>query len=486
MDIEVAETFDISYIKARAKNLVEGNILCKEIRRIDRQFRRSLMRIESGINEEKRFVKKLKSDANDYKEKDKTSYSKAEEKFLKMEKRRKRAYISSKMGKKVHLSPETFVKSDNKDEEMSVMGEKVFKPVIHKPKMYFWSQDASTKLAVMTSFYGYQLNVKRSMTEVKLLGQQMYPDENRAVQSADPVTSRNASSTDIRRAKTSVPINISDDEFFYNNVVKHVPPPTPKMLTANDLRTRENSFLNDPKSRENSFVEIYINGIDHDEHAESRTVPVSRNTVSRAKTSSKTSTYDLNKEKMFRNDSRPKTFSTMQESPIGYIEKSSPEKIHVDMKNSEKKDKEKLPILQQRSVGTANGVVRPTKRPPGIMLKTRGEVTRQNQENMSNRSDDQGKTITDLERSYSDIPVLMTEINKLKTSIEFMPKPKSGSYSKSTFGLNMQNAIKKKVFTKSGLPTPFKKNHNTMLKHYGTPLMEQKAPRIHAFSVSVI
>ena len=40
--------------------------------------------------------------------------------------------------------------------------------------MYFWSQDASTKEAVLTGFYGYRLSLQRSMTETKLLGQQTY------------------------------------------------------------------------------------------------------------------------------------------------------------------------------------------------------------------------------------------------------------------------------------------------------------------------
>lgn len=483
MDNEGAESFDISFIKARAKNLVEGNILNKQLRRIDRQFRRSLMRIESGINEEKRFSKKLKTDKQDYKDKDEASNLRITAKFLKMEKLRKKAYISTKSGSRAKNQPSRNNGIDCEEDDISVSGERLFKPVVQQPKMYFWSQDASTKLAVMTSFYGYQLNVKRSMTEVKLLGQQMYPDDKRVVQSADPTVSlsRYNSMTDVRRAKTSVPANYPEDEFFYN-AIKQVPPPTPKMLTTGDLKARENSYMNDPKSRENSFIEVYINEVDNEDQAENRTLPVSRNAESRTKTSNKINNMDIFKDKSTHGDNRPKKFPKMLESPIGYIEKAAPEKINVDMLQAE--GKQTFPLLTQRSVGTANGVVRPTKR-PGFPLKTRGEATRHQQEILSNRSDDQPKVMTELERSYSHIPILMSEINRLKTTIEFMPKAKCGHYSKSAFGLSMQSAIKKKVFNKSGLPTPFKKNHNTMLKHYGTPIMEQKAAGIQNLPVSV-
>lgn len=473
MDNEETECFDVSFVKARAKNIVESNILCKQLRSIDRQCRRSISRIESELREERRFDRRLKREAKEFRNKDKLRQDKADEKIVAMEKHRRTALGKSR--KTVWDVGDTLNKDMNEnvnDEDMSVSGQGMAKEVLVEPKMFFWSQDSSTKLPVMSSFYGYRLNLQRSMTEVKLLGQQMYPEVKREIQSADTVFARSTSNLDLRRVKTSGQRGSIFDEDFCYEALKRAPPPsrentnvtnTSEVRTASEMQTRENTYFEVPnvKTRENTFSS------ELKRHEKPGYEP-------NLKEVEKITRQESNVRKTPRIESRSSAFPKVQET---HIEKSSPENINLDLKHAG--SSEQLPQLSQRTAGTAMGCVRPRRKKAIVLsIKTREEATKQFQEVIMKKPSEKPKVLTELEQSYSNIPSLMNEINKLQTTIEFLPTPKNGQYSKSAFGLSMQSAISKKVLNRTTLPVAFRKNNNTMLKHYGTPFMEVRATTI--------
>jgi hypothetical protein len=467
MDDNEGECFDISFIKARAKNIVESNILCKQLKGIDRQCRRSVSRIESELREEKRFANRLIRDKKNYIITDKDRRDRAIEK---MEKHRK-----SGLGKPLKYvwddADATNREDHDHDEDMSVMGQGMKKEAPCQPKMYFWSQDSSTKLPVLTSFYGYRLSLQRSMTEVKLLGQQMYPEVVRETQSADPYFYRSSGVSDKRRVKTSTTADGLFDEDFCYEALKRAPPPSrentnlSEVRTVSGLHTRNNSSLNahDVRTRANTST----NDTKRNETITSETSAEELEEV-------KIKELDTDvKEKLSTNDKIQQSFPKVKNSRL---EKTSPEYISLDLKQSD----ENLPQLSQRSVGATKGTLRPPtrRRYNKVNIKTRAEATKQYQAVTMKKTIEKPKVLTELEQTYSHIPSLMNEINKMQTTIEFMPKAKTGHYSKSAFGISMQSAISKKVLNNLALPAAFRKNNNTMLKHYGAPFMEVRATKM--------
>ena len=462
MDDNEGECFDVSFIKARAKNIVESNILCKQLKRIDRQCRRSVSRIESELREERRFACRLKRDKKDYLLKDKDRRDKAVEK---MERNRK-----SGLGK-----PLKYVWDDDdagnkaeydREEEMSVMGQGMRKEASCQPKMYFWSQDSSTKLPVVSSFYGYRLSLQRSMTEVKLLGQQMYPDVARETQSADPYFYRSGVISDQRRAKTSTdPGGLFDEDFCYE-ALKRAPPPTRENTNLSELRT-----ISGLQTRNNSSLNA------HDVRNKAHDTKLNETTAvdDKAEEHDEVTIQELNVggEKPHTNE---KIQSSLPQVKNSHAEKTAPENISLDLKQAD----DTLPQLSQRSVGTIKGTIRPPtrRRFNKVGIKTRSEATKQFQAVTMKKTAEKPKVLAELEQSYSQIPSLMNEINKMQTTIEFLPKAQTGHYSKSAFGISMQSAISKKVLNNTALPAAFRKNNNTMLKHYGAPFMEVRATKM--------
>ena len=294
-----------------------------------------------------------------------------------------------------------------------------------KPRMFFWSQDASTKLPTPTAFYGHELGLNRPLTEVKLLGQDVYQGTKyRATQSADP------------------------------RPVKETMPPIRNVHTSQYPRVAVKEVLLERSKTDTSI------------QTGRETKPV----VNLAKTKHFAKIYDL------------------FESP----KKCDPEELNLNLRQPNNQEKtaggqnKTAPKPHTVWAGDPKAIdsVRRPRRKIAEMLrnfKTREEARRCYREMLlrtpCSRNCQVPKIITELESTYNEIPMLVNEINKLKTDVERDPTIDGKQYTKSTFGVNMQTTISKKVLNKKGLPVAFRKSNSTFLKHYGGPIMEMKTPR---------
>lgn len=416
MDTEDTARLDESVVKTKARNNVETNILNKKIKQIDKQCRAQVTRIQTAITEERRFHRRLKRQAKKFSED-----NDIDQVITKRMDNIKNNGLYSRNSRSRPKTDNGESKNGETETDMFVSGQRFPPENCRQPAMYFWSQDASTKLPVMSSFYGYRLSLQRSMTEVKLLGQQVYPENRRETQSADPMMLRNNSSGEVRKGKSGVQrFHLDFDDEMLIPSPKGAPPPT-----------REKSYVSDfpLKTPERSV-----------------------------------SAFEL-KQRLPRLDTpasmKPKT----------------PENMTLNMRLGE----EVLDnVLSQRTAGLATrGSLRSPTKKRVLQLKTRSEATKEYQELLSHKTNVQPKVLTDLDRSYSHVPTVMEEVNRLKNSTTLPDRRlRANQYTKSAFCLSMQNAISKKVFAKSALPVAFRKNHNTFLKHYSTPMMEVKASKM--------
>ena len=288
-----------------------------------------------------------------------------------------------------------------------------------KPRMFFWSQDASTKLPTPTAFYGCE--IQRPLTEAKLLGQDVYHGSKyRATQSADP-----------RPTRDPIPVRHSYTSGY------------PRVADSGEIML------------ERSKTDIPL-------HNDKKPVVNLANTKHFAKI------YDLKFEA---------------------TKKCDPEELNLNLKRPTD-NQENLAGLQTKPANTWVGdpkaidsVRRPRRKIAEMLLnfKTREEARRCYREMLvrtpCSKNCQVPKVVTELEKTYSEIPMLVSEINRLKTDVERDPTLDGKQYTKSTFGLNMQTSISQKVLNKKGLPVAFRKSNNTYLKHYGAPIMETKTPR---------
>ena len=296
-----------------------------------------------------------------------------------------------------------------------------------KPRMFFWSQDASTKLPTPTAFYGHELGLNRPLTEVKLLGQDVYQGMNyRATQSADP-----------------------------RPVAKETMPPIRNVHTSQYPRVVERELVLE-RSKTDTNIQLG-----------KETKPV----VNLAKTKHFAKIYDL----------------------LDTPKKCDPEELNLNLRQPD--SQEKTTAKQSKAVSKPHAVwagdpkaidsVRRPRRKIAEMLrnfKTREEARRCYREMLlrtpcSRNCHVPKITMNELESTYNEIPMLASEINKLKTDVERDPTIDGKQYTKSAFGVNMQTTISKKVLNKKGLPVAFRKSNSTFLKHYGGPIMEMKTPR---------
>lgn len=483
---EVAACFDISFMKARAKNVVEGNILCKQLKNLDRQYRRSVSSIESDIREERRFATRLKVESKEYRAKNLVEKDKTDVKIETIERHRKTALAKPK--KSLWNISE---RMNSEDDEMSVLGQGMVKKKPCQPKMFFWSQDSSTNLPVMTSFYGYKLNVQNSITEAKLLGQQMYPE---LCESPSTETVATVGTSDLQNTKTSGAPGIKMFVEVSSEAAKRFPLPTREdtsvgeKRTTGDMKMSRNSIVGETKSKESELKKK------EKMYNESKTKDLGKvyawdTPVSRANHSGRThaweempGTREKELSKLYArdissvNDSRSRTFPNLQDIRT---EKSSPENINLDLRSPD--SKQPLPQLLQRTAGTATGSARPPYRKVAMLhvrSKRGKEATKHYQSVIYNQTKEQPNVIAEVEQSYSEVPTLMNEIKRLQTTIEFLPQGKPSRYSNSAFGLSMQSVISKKVLNNSLLPVAFRKINNTMLRHYATPFMAVGAVKI--------
>ena len=295
-----------------------------------------------------------------------------------------------------------------------------------KPRMFFWSQDASTKLPTPTAFYGHELGLNRPLTEVKLLGQDVYQGTKyRATQSADPRPAERETMPPIRNIHTSHP-RVTEKELVLE------------------------------RSKTDSIIQLG-----------KETKPV----VNLAKTKHFAKIYDL--------------LETPKKAQC------DPDELNLNLRQSDNQEKS---VRQSKSVTKPHAIwagdpkaidsVRRPRRKIAEMLrnfKTREEARRCYREMLlrtpCSRNCQVPKILNELESSYNEIPMLASEVNKLKTDVERDPTIDGKQYTKSTFGENMQTTISKKVLNKKGLPVAFRKSNSTFLKHYGGPIMEMKTPR---------
>ena len=331
------------------------------------------------------------------------------------------------------VSPEKTSRSRNEnlrnsEESIFVSGYRLSSGDV-KPRMFFWSQDASTKLPSPTAFYGYEQELKRPLTEEKLLGQDVYYGSKiRPTQSADPRTSRDTLSLPIRNVYTS----------------------------------------GNPKFADGEKIPVL-------ERAKSD-IPVRTNTNHHAVNLAKT-----------------KHFAKIYDTKYETSKTSDPEELKLNLKR-ETGSQENLPGILTKTIPkpsnlwvgdpkAIDSVRRPRRRIAEMLLnfKTREEARRCYREMLlrtpCSRNCQVPKIVTELEKTYNEIPMLVSEINRLKTDVERDPTLDGKQYTKSTFGSHMQNSISRKVLNKKMLPVAFRKTNNTLLKHYGESVMENSSPR---------
>lgn len=425
MDTDDTQRLDNSVVKNRAKNNVETNILNKKIKLIDKQCRAEITRIQTAIKEERKFQRRLKRQATQFHKNDDV------DQFVtrRMDNRKNNGLYSRNSRSRAQADSEE-LRHEESDNEMFVSGQRFMADDMSTPKMYFWSQDSSTKMPVMSSFYGYRLSVQRSMTEVKLLGQQMYPENRRETQSADPAMLRSISYDNLRKTKTAdsrVPkFNSCFEEGVFTPTPKGGPPPT----RASEIA---------PRTPERSFSALELKDV---------------------------------KSKLPRLETPGRANLTTPDNNIAVNTRPGEENLDT--------------VMSLRTAGLATrGSLRSPSKKRVLHLKTRSEATREYQELLSHKPQPQTtKVITDLDRSYSHVPTVMEEVNRLNNN--GLDRRQNGQqYTKSAFCLNMQNTISKKVFTKSALPVAFRKNHNTFLKHYRAPILEVKATKMLPVSLTL-
>ena len=294
-----------------------------------------------------------------------------------------------------------------------------------KPRMFFWSQDSSTKLPTPTAFYGYE-HPPRPLTEVKLLGQDVYYGNTfRATQSADPRPTREKLPT--RSAYTSG---------------------DPKFDDVEKIPVLERAKTDIPNHNDNKHV------------------------VNLAKTNNFAKIYDLRYEPPKACDPvelklNLKKETGSQENLSGLLTKSAPKPSNLWVGDPKAID----------------SVRRPRRRIAEMLLnfRTREEARRCYREMLlrtpCSKNCQVPKIVTELEKTYNEIPMLASEVNRLKSDVERDPTIDGKQYTKSKFGVNMQTSISKKVLNKKGLPVAFRKTNNTFLKHYGGSIMEERTPR---------
>ena len=430
MDKEECKRIDESVVRTRAINKVETNILNKKIKLIDRQCRAEITRIQTAITEEKKFHRNLKRQAKQF------QHDNNVDQFImrRMDNIKNNGLYSRNSRSRTRAESEDLRNGDS-DTDMFISGQRFPADEVSTPKMYFWSQDASTKMPVMSSFYGYRLSVPRAMTEVKLLGQQVYSDNRRETQSADPNLLRSTSYDTVRKLRTNDPqhhprFHLDLGEELCSPSPKNAPPPT-----------REKSFASELAMPERAVSAFELKDM--------------------------------------------KTKLPRLETPLQTARATPDNNIALNMRPGED-NMENLMSLRTAGLATRGSLRSPSKKVRVLHMKTRGEATREYQELISHKPHAQTtKVATDLERSYSHVPSVMEEMNRLNTSNDFENRNNGNQYTKSTFCLNMQNTISKKVFTKSALPVAFRKNHNTFLKHYRTPILEIKATKMLPVTMSV-
>ena len=453
MEIEEQQRNDISYCKAKAKNNAENNILVKRLKQIDKQCRGELIKIEKQILKEKRFSRRLKIQRIKYKRQDSV-----DEVIMKKLKNIK----SMSAGLPEQARPRTsnstataaWAATQNAEENISVNGRRVtHEPFYVPPKMFFWSQDSSTKEAVLTGFYGYRPNFKRTMTDIKLLGQDTYVkpkpqfaehEIRRDIQTADAVLRTCNVRNDVydrRLIKTSDYPKVSEfDEDLLDRVLCRVPPP----------------------SREVTRMALENNAIP--EEADTAQAPQRVNDV------------------------KPKRLDhslLLPKPPETPVKPGTADGLMINMRRSDSTEQ----LVSQRTAGVTS---RGSLRTPTIKMKrllperTREEATRELQEFMKQRArSPRAKAKRVLERSYTQVPAVISEASRVRSDTEPNLTMNSGQYTKSKYNLEMQSVVSKKVLKKGSLPAHFRKSNNTILKHYGTPRLENKDAKVFSLPLPV-
>ncbi|KAH3856756.1 hypothetical protein DPMN_099350 [Dreissena polymorpha] len=416
MDTEEVERQDISYVKAKAKNNVETRILEKTLRQIDKQRHCELTRIAVRILSAKRFARGLRQQGKKYKDVNNVDEVISHKKDN--IKQSGRTSVMMRSASKLRNGDNVIINDADSVDGLNVAGQKMPTEEYHyvPPKMFFWSQDASTKEAVLTGFYGYKYGLQRPMTEVKLLGQRAFPEPlytaseiRRDVHTADEIFRHRSSlntSLDPRRIYTSgVPKTIFDDDNMDGGQITDPPP------------TREVTFVRNTPSQN------MRNPSGQDKRTK---LPKLENTV------------------------RP----------------SSPQGLSINLKRSESAET----VVSHRTAGLAS---RGSLRTPRVRMKnplqlqTNEDPVRERNETISAKT----KILkpaknAELERSYAKVPVILAEVLRLNSTGDVDPKPILGQYAKSQFRVNMQNTTSKRVLNRSPLPASFRKRNNTLLKHY--------------------
>lgn len=403
------------YSKVGIKNTTVGVKLNKYLKVLDNERQVSEVDRNNEIFEEKLIAHQLKQTADNLKR------TNTIEKPLAVPKQDYERTMSLMTTIRSHSSGDSL---DQSRDSICVSGYRLSSGDV-KPRMFFWSQDASTKLPTPTAFYGYELGLQRPLTEVKLLGQDVYQGTKyRATQSADPRSLRETFPP-LRNVHTSMYPRVVDGEILLER-------------SKTDIQT----------------------------HHETKPV------VNLAKTKHFAKIYDLK-------------FETTK--------KCDPEELNLNLKRYSE-SQENLASDQNKTAPKSTGlwpgdpkaidsVRRPRRRIAEMLrnFKTREEARRCYREMLlrtpCSRNCQVPKVVTELENSYNDIPVLAGEANRLKYDVERDPTLDGKQYAKSTFGVNMQTSISKKVLNKKALPVAFRKCNNTFLKHYGGPIMEMKTPR---------
>ncbi|KAK3595955.1 hypothetical protein CHS0354_032469 [Potamilus streckersoni] len=289
------------------------------------------------------------------------------------------------------------------------------------PKICFWSQDMSTEIPVLRSFDGFELGVRKRNTETKLLGQNSINFKNNKTDLASESVNRpdfwksEYGSSDRR---TTTPKGIFSRHFLQSRgllreTVKNKPAKSDSRSSQLEQNQREESNVHKLIKHEYSSEQI-------------------ANVVQRA------SVINL----------------------PGIIKSQFNGKVHVT-KGSWCEDSK-----------AAMSIRRPRKKNEEMLrtFKTRADAKKIYQEMLvrtpcSKLCNSPG-TVSELERSYTELPMFLEEMRRLKRNIEKDTTIDGKLYSKSTFCYILQRQIYSGNLNRAHLPIPFRKPTNTNLKHY--------------------
>ncbi|KAL3873311.1 hypothetical protein ACJMK2_036445 [Sinanodonta woodiana] len=290
------------------------------------------------------------------------------------------------------------------------------------PKICFWSQDTSTKIHALNSFDVFELRLQKRNTEINLGQDRIKLKNNRTDLTFEsvgrPELWRSGPGASYKR--TATPNGIFSRHFLQSKgllreSVKDKPANSDSMNSQLKLKQREESNVHKLIKHEYSSEQI-------------------ANVIAAQKVSV------INLPGIIKSQLNAKVHAT--EGSWGGDAKTT-----MSIRRPRKKNEEMLRTFKTRA--DAKKIYRE------MLVRTP----------RSKFSNNPGP-VSELERSYTDLPVFWEEIRRLKRNIEKDSTIDGKQYSKSTFCYNLQRQISSGNLNRAHLPVPFRKPTNTNLKHY--------------------